>query len=684
MGDAVPFPGNAREDSDPRRDLPLSAVPRIARICALGLAFDELLEEVCREIRALSGAEECRLFFCGEEDEAESLRHGSSSGAPPGIPSPYRAGPQLDRLLDRMRGEGVVRADDLSLLPAADPLKDLLGGQPVRSALLVPFKFGTNLLGFAALHVSGAPKRWGDDVLRAMDLMAAVLAAAFERRRTEERLRASEARYRFIAENSPDLISLHDPSGRILYASPASLPMLGIRPELMVGAPVEGFLHPEDAEKVLADIRRTASGGEGAITLLYRMRRADGTFVEVESSATRSPEASEGDRRVLRVTRDVSERMKTEGILRENQRRSTVGMLAGGVAHEFNNLLAGIQGAVEMLSLVVVENPQARTYLDVILRMGNRAVELTQQLLAYARQGKYAPAVIPIKTIVGDTVSALAPSLPADVALTVDVEEGLPHVFADAPQMKQVVTGLCLNAAEAMPEGGRISVRARRETGGGRIVLEVSDSGPGIDEETMPRIFEPFFSTKSAGRGMGLAAIRGIVENHDGEIRAASRPGEGATFTVLLPASVERRRSVRPAAIGAGPGTGKILLADDEPDVRTVVRAMLESLGYTVLEAGDGREAVELFRQRHAEIDLVLLDLVMPRLSGEGAFAEMRRIAPGVRAILASGYDESGRIDGIVASGFGGFLRKPFRRQDLVDKIGETIGAPGGPRGGSG
>jgi PAS domain S-box-containing protein len=683
LGDTVPFPGNAREGPDPpQRELPLSAVPRIARICALGLAFDELLEEVCREIRALSGAEECRLFFCGEEGGGENLRHGSSSGAPPGIPNAYRAGPQLDHLLDRMRGEGMIRADDLALLPAADPLKELLDGLPVRSALLVPFKFGTNLLGFVALHVSGSPKRWDDDVLRAMDLVAAVLSAAFERRRTEERLRASEARYRFIADNSPDLISLHDPSGRILYASPASLHMLGIRPELMVGAPVEGFLHPDDAERVLADIRRVASGGEGAFTLLYRMRRADGTFVEVESSATRAPGAGEGDRWVLRVTRDVSERMKTEGILRENQRRSTVGMLAGGVAHEFNNLLAGIQGAVEMLSLVVVESPQARSYLDVILRMGNRAIELTQQLLAYARQGKYAPAVIPIKAIVADTVSVLAPSLPADVELSVDVEEGLPHVFADAPQMKQVVTGLCLNAAEAMPGGGRISVRARRESGGNRIVLEVSDTGPGIDEETMPRIFEPFFSTKSAGRGMGLAAIRGIVENHDGEIRVASRPGEGATFTVLLPASAERRKSVRQVAIGARPGTGRILLADDEPDVRAVVRAMLESLGYTVMEAGDGREAVELFRQRHAEIDLVLLDLVMPRLSGEGAFAEMRQIVPGVRAILASGYDESGRIDEIVASGFGGFLQKPFRRQELVEKIGEVLGAPGGPRGG--
>jgi two-component system cell cycle sensor histidine kinase/response regulator CckA len=682
VGDPMPFRGDTRDDTDARLpELPVSSVPRIARICALGLAFDELLEEVRREIGALSGAGECRLFLCSEEGAVEPLGRGTGKAHPERQVDPYRAGPALERLADRLRAEGMLRADDVSLLPAGYPLRELMEGSSVRSALVVPLKFGTRLQGFLALHVYGVAKTWPAEVLRALELVAALLSAALERRRTEERLRASEARYRFIAENSPDLITLHDPAGRILYASPASVHLLGVRPDLLSGAPVEGFVHPDDREKVVEDIRRVASGEKGAGALLHRVRRADGTFVEAESAATAVPGDADGGRRVLRVTRDVSERMRVESVVRENQRRATVGLLAGGVAHEFNNLLTGIQGAVEMLSLVVVENPQARMYLDVILRMGNRAVELTQQLLAYARQGKYAPAVIPVRAMVAETVSALRASLPAEVAISVEVEEGIPHVFADAPQMKQVLNGLCLNAAEAMPGGGTVSVRARRERDGPRVVLEVSDTGPGIDAETMARIFEPFFSTKSAGRGMGLAAIRGIVENHEGEIRAASRPGEGATFTVLLPPSVERRKSVRHVAHSAHPGTGQVLLADDEPDVRTVVRAMLESLGYSVLEAGDGREAVELFRQRHAEIDLVLLDLVMPRLSGEGAFAEMQRIAPGVRAILASGYDESGRIDEIIASGFGGFLQKPFRRKELGDKIGEVMLAAGESRG---
>jgi CheY-like chemotaxis protein len=201
-----------------------------------------------------------------------------------------------------------------------------------------------------------------------------------------------------------------------------------------------------------------------------------------------------------------------------------------------------------------------------------------------------------------------------------------------------------------------------------------------MGEETMSRIFEPFYSTKSAGRGMGLAAIRGIVENHGGEIGVVSHPGEGTSFSVLLPASPERRKAARHVATGPHPDTGRILLADDEPDVRSVVRAMLESFGYTVVEAKDGREAVDLFRREHAEIDMVLLDQLMPRLTGEAALAEMRKIAPGVRAVLASGYDESDRIGEIVAAGFGGFLQKPFRRQELGEMIAGILAAPA-PRG---
>jgi PAS domain S-box-containing protein len=510
-----------------------------------------------------------------------------------------------------------------------------------------------------------------------MDMVAAILSAALERRRAEDRLRASEARYRFLTEHSPDLITLHDAKGRILYASPASLPMLGVRPELMIGSPLEGFLHPDDAGNVVAEIGRAAGGERPDASLPYRMRGVDGRYVDVESSSTSFPEGPGGDRRVLRVTRDITGRRKIEARLAESQMLSTIGMLAGGVAHEFNNALAAIQGAVELLSMHSAGNPHARTYLDVIRRMANRATELTRQLLAYSHKGKYTPTTIPLARVLSETLPAVRTSLPPGVELSEECDDALPPVHVDVAQMNQVVMGLCLNAAEAMTGGGRLSVRAYSEPGDGRVVLEISDTGPGIDATTMPRIFEPFFTTKGVGRGMGLAAIRGIVDNHGGEIRIVSGEGKGTTCTVLLPPSAVPPPPEPLSAEGRSAGAGRVLLADDEEDVRCVVRAMLETLGYEVIEARDGVEAVEIFRRRAAEIDLVILDLVMPRLTGDAALGQMRGIAPAVPAILVSGYDESGRIREIVTAGFGGFLQKPFRRQELGMKVRDLLGDSG-------
>jgi CheY-like chemotaxis protein len=289
-----------------------------------------------------------------------------------------------------------------------------------------------------------------------------------------------------------------------------------------------------------------------------------------------------------------------------------------------------------------------------------------------------------------------------------DLDEEILPVQADNAQLDQVVMSLCLNAGEAMPDGGTLVIRTRKaETLSGGIeeaaasaggaagvvrsgkplsgpcsILEVSDTGVGMDRKTMERIFEPFFSTKFIGRGMGLAAVRGIVENHDGEILVRSEPGKGTTFAIGFPAArsapVEEQesRASRPAG-----SSGVVLVADDENDVRETVAAMLQSLGYRVIEARSGMEALEVFRERSGEIDLVLLDLMMPRMTGDQAFAEMQRISPGVRGILASGYDESERIREVLAGGLGGFLRKPFRRSELGRKVAEILGASARPQG---
>ncbi len=532
--------------------------------------------------------------------------------------------------------------------------------------------------------------------------VASILSAALERRRMEERLRSSEARYRFLADNALDVISLHDATGRYLYASPAVHRMLGFRPEEMVGCGGGVFLPPEDQDRMGEATRRLAAGEVTALTMQHRLRKKDGGFLEVETVSSSVPGGRGGAPRIVRITRDLTERKMMESRLFESQKLETIGMLAGGIAHEFNNLLVGITGTAEMLSHLLAGNDEAAGYLGMIDRMGARAAELTRQLLAYAGQGRRRPEVLSINRIVREDLPVLKATLPPSVEVRLELAGDEPAIEADLLQVKQAVMSLCLNAAEAMPGGGVLALRTRKEetsadgppspgfsggegagrttgsgipTPGPKAVLEVSDTGCGMDAETLARIFEPFFSTKFVGRGMGLAAVRGIVESHGGSIRVTSEVGKGTTFSLSFPAASVKApaEDERPAAPHRG--TGIILVADDEEDVRMMVRAMLESLEYRVLEARDGREAVDLYRERSGEIDLVLLDMMMPGMTGEEAFAEIRRISPSARSVLMSGYDDRGRIAQVVDSGFSGFLQKPFRRWELGQKVSDALGS---------
>ncbi|MGE5700417.1 MAG: PAS domain S-box protein [Deltaproteobacteria bacterium] len=710
MGDTIPFPAKSRETGNPPSgDVANVAARRIARICALGLGLDELLGEVCREIKILCGAEGCHIVSCREATGRVEVWRSPPTEEWPDPDSAYRSTGAPGRVLDALRSEAVIAVGDLGLLPPDDPIRAMYDSLPVRSVLLFPLKFATRLLGFLSIYKHSAPGEWREGDVRLIgEILSPIVSAALERRGMEERLRDSEARYRFLADHALDFISLHDPAGKILYASPAARRMLGYRPEEMMGVRAEAFIHPDDSGKFLEGNRRLAQDDKAAVTLQYRLRRKDGGYMEVETVSSPVLDERGEIRQVLRVARDLSERKKMEARLFESQKLETIGLLAGGVAHEFNNLLVGISGAAEMLSLLLAGNAEAEKFLAMVERNGERAVELTGQLLAYARQGKYSPRIISLNQAVSEDVPILKATLPAAVEVRLDLKEEAPPVLADLTQLKQVVMSLCLNAGEAMPEGGVLAVRtwkaqhlsegleevaaaaggtatvivrSGKPLSGPCAILEVSDSGIGMDRETLSRIFEPFFSTKFIGRGMGLAAVRGIVETHDGEILVMSEPGKGSTFIVGFPAASGPQHVVEKADAPHLRRNGTVLVADDEDDVREVVGAMLRSLGYGVIEARDGIDALEIFRMRRGEIDLVLLDLKMPGMTGDRAFAEMRRMDPTVRGLLASGYDESGRIRELMAEGFGGFLQKPFRRDELGRKVEEAL-ADGGRGGG--
>jgi PAS domain S-box-containing protein len=385
------------------------------------------------------------------------------------------------------------------------------------------------------------------------------------------------------------------------------------------------------------------------------------------------------------------ERRKLEMQVQQAQKLESLGVLAGGIAHDFNNLLTAILGHANLASAGLPPESPARDNLRAVEKTSLRAAELCRQMLAYAGMGRFVLAPLNLSRVVQDLTPLLQVSISKKALLSCQFAENLPAVEIDPAQMRQVVLNLVINASEAIGDKeGIITISTGivncdeaylRESHvletlppGTYVYLEVADTGCGMDDETKARIFDPFFTTKFAGRGLGLAAVLGIVRGQKGAIRVDSMPGKGATFRVLLPASKGAAEHTEPRE-SAVPwrGSGTILLVDDEDPVREVAQIILERLGFRVLAATDGREAVKLFRNHSKEIVCVLLDLTMPHMDGEEAYRELRKIRDDVRVILASGYNEqeiTRRFDG---KGLAGFIAKPFQVAALREKLREVL-----------
>ncbi len=405
----------------------------------------------------------------------------------------------------------------------------------------------------------------------------------------------------------------------------------------------------------------------------------------------------------LELTREIAHRQKVEEQRRRletqiqhAQKLESLGVLAGGIAHDFNNILMGVLGNADLGLLELSPVSPVRENLEEIRRAATRAADLCRQMLAYSGKGRFVVEPIDLSDVVREMAHMLGVSISKNVGLRYDFAENLPAVEADVTQIRQVVMNLITNASEAIGEAsGMISVttgasecdRARLgETylaedlaEGVYVTLEVSDTGCGMDAETKAKIFDPFFSTKFAGRGLGLAALLGIVRGHRGAVTVDSEVGRGTTFTVLLPACGLPAVGHRPGeAEGVSwRGSGTILLTDDEETVRTVGKRMLEAIGFEVLTANDGREAVEMYRKHTGRIDCVILDLTMPHMDGEAALHELRRIDPGARVLLSSGYDEQEVTARFCEAGMAGFIQKPYQLETLAAQLRQVLEKPG-------
>lgn len=415
----------------------------------------------------------------------------------------------------------------------------------------------------------------------------------------------------------------------------------------------------------------------------------DGSKIPVEISANLM--VFDGIEFSCAFARDIRERKELELRLRQAEKMEAIGQLAGGIAHDFNNQLMGIMGYADLLSREVADNPDLAELVHNILLAVTRSAELTAQLLAFSRKGKYLSEPVDLHQIVREVASILAHSIDKRIKILHELHAARSHTIGDQSQLQSAVLNLALNARDAMPEGGTMIFTSENVdldssfqsehgfpiTPGSYIRLTVTDTGTGMTAEVQRRMFEPFFTTKAKGKGtgLGLAAVYGTVKNHRGAIRIHSKPLMGSRLELFLPVGSETLESHRPREIDDPRlrHSAKIMVVEDEPQLRDVARRMLESLGYTVTTFESGDQAVSYFKAEHANVDLVILDMVMPVMSGRETFRLLREIEPNVKALLASGYSLDGDAQAILDDGVLGFIQKPYGRKALDEFLKKAL-----------
>jgi two-component system, cell cycle sensor histidine kinase and response regulator CckA len=499
-------------------------------------------------------------------------------------------------------------------------------------------------------------------------------------------LKESEKKYRQLIEDASDGICTVDGDGNFFDTNPKMSEIFGYTKDEWLKMNV---LEIVDAEELREKPIRfdLLSKGETVVSQ-RRAHHKNGHDVYVEVSAKMAQKG-----KFQAIVRDVTprkqaeeEKRKIETRLRQAERMASIAKLAGGVAHQFNNALSVITGNLELLRCTYTRARALKETLNDMEESAFHMAKLTQQLLAYARGGRYVSKIIMIKDFIAVTVPLVEHTLRADVQMVLDIPEALPPVEVDLPQMQMVMSALVDNASEAIEGAGRIMVRCRNVyftedmldenegfKPGAYIWLAVIDDGRGMDDESRQRIFEPFYSTKFQGRGLGMAAAYGIVKNHDGWISVDSEPGKGTSVAIYLPAIEDHVENAEPVVEEPVKGSGTVLIVEDEVVVLKMFRNMLNRLGYRVLEAKTGKEAAQIAKVQSKAIDAVLLDVVLPDMEGIEVYTQLSKVIPGTKVLVCSGFSDNGPARQILDAGAHGFLQKPFSSQELSVKVNEII-----------
>jgi two-component system, cell cycle sensor histidine kinase and response regulator CckA len=516
-----------------------------------------------------------------------------------------------------------------------------------------------------------------------------------ERKRMERELRENEAKYkksyeeskraerlfRSLIHSSADAIVIYDMKGRVQYLSPAFTNIFGWSLEEMEGKHIP-YLPESEKESTMAIINDLAKSGIPCHSFETKRLTKKGEILDTSISASRYDDHLGNPAGMLVILRDISEKKSLETQLQYAQKMEAIGTLAGGIAHNFNNLLMGIMGNTSIILLSTDHADSHYERLKVIEKLAQNGSKLTKQLLGYAREGKYKLKTININKVIKET-SETFETTKKEIEIYRELSEDLYKIKADEGQIEQVLLNLYLNASDAMPKGGKLFLQTKNVTHsaikgksfnpkpGAYVLIAIKDFGIGMDKKTMEQIFHPFFTTKglSKGTGLGLASAYGIIKAHGGYINVASEKEQGTTFTIYLPASNSKITEKKEVSCKIKRGTETVLFVDDEDRVLDVGKQMLEALGYNILTARGGREALAVYGSSKGEIDLVILDMIMPEMGGEETFSRMKEIDPEIKVLLSSGYSIEGQATEILNRGCNGFIQKPFNINDLSHNI---------------
>jgi len=549
-----------------------------------------------------------------------------------------------------------------------------------------------------------------DELMKKLDNALSHRALSKEKNQISQKLQTTEARYRYLVNNSPDIIFSLGAKGDFLFVSDRINDYMEASAGNLLGRDFTAIVFGQDREAAQEYLRKIRSEGTPVNDVIELRLKCKGcgssdadcagphSLMEMKAVAMSNSEAPGNagpSSEIYGIIRDITQRRRNEeerkileSQLQQAQKMEAIGTLAGGIAHDFNNLLMAIQGQISLLLMTGKRSDPHRIRLEKIESYIENGSKLTAQLLGYARKGKYEVKPIDLNKVIEDTIRTFR-RMKKEVRFYVNLASDLSAIEAEPSQIVQILMNLFLNASDAMPGGGDITVTTAnvdhhciksllyKPMPGRYVMMSIRDTGTGMDEWTLEHIFEPFFTTKEMGRGtgLGLASVYGIIKSHQGFIEVESAVSDGTTFHIFVPASdnaIQENVIADTEAIMTGRGT--ILLIDDEEDILEIAKPMIESLGYKVIVARSGAEALYLYPKYQEDIDLVLLDMIMPGISGGNVYDRLKTLNPKVRVLLISGYSIESEAKEILFRGCDGFIQKPFQIKALSRKIRSILG----------